>query len=122
MLQPSSFKAPGVVEPLDSNDTPGLTTPRTQSLQSPSDPDDARVEGLDHFAFPEPDYPPTFRFERQRLPPVPLDVLTELLRPERNRGTRRGIVLWTPVPEAPIDEHRDPVSPHEDDVWPDAQT
>ena len=79
ILQPSALKVSGVVEPLDTSDTPSATTRKPRTLQGSLHPRDAAVDGFDHLAFQEAKHPPPRSFECQCLAPVPLDIFCELL-------------------------------------------
>jgi hypothetical protein len=58
---------------------------------------------------PEPHYPPPKSFEFEGLPTVTADISQELGLPKMNIAARSHVVRWTPVPEAAVDEHGDPM-------------
>src|ERR1700691_4442196 len=65
-----------------------------------------RVQGL---VLPEPDHGPARRAERGVGGPVALHIAAQLRFPVPGIGRWLAAVLRAAVPEAPVDEHRDPL-------------
>lgn len=57
---------------------------------------------------PESERQPTCRREFAVVAPITFEVRLQLLHPPLPIGMRRSAVLWAGMPEAPVEEHRDP--------------
>lgn len=66
---------------------------------------------------PHPHDDPSVRSERTIVPAVALPSRLDLGAPPFRIGLRRDGVIWTTVPEAPVDLHCDPRAA-QNDVWP----
>ena len=60
-----------------------------------------------HFVLPNANYDPTLLFQVMRLPKVAVDILNELVGPERLFSLRRNIVEGATMPEATIHKDND---------------
>jgi len=89
-------------------DTAGSLRPRRPQLFEDREHSDRH--DLRRLVLPEPQDGPADFVQCLVVATVTSDVAVELGLPPRAVGLRVRSVLWTPMPEAPVDEDRQPVS------------
>lgn len=117
MFQMPPFSSGLLIDRLDSNDAPVGRRGWRGAFKGMPDPLNNFREILKDLVLPHPHDTPTEALQLQRLPPVAIDVDPQLRRPMIASGPWADIVQGAAVPEASVDEDRQP-SPGEHDIRP----